>query len=91
MQRAMTDTSDAFEAIRYVRTKGELDILWDVGKFCNAVFKEMVAATRPGVPGAEHPVTERLHQIPKFRLGHTASCGLWLIALQPEMSGYRRS
>ncbi len=49
----LVDASDDFEALRYVRSKPELDLLRESGKLCDRVFKEMVAATRPGVSGTD--------------------------------------
>jgi Xaa-Pro dipeptidase len=49
----LVDASDAFEAIRYVRTKEELNLLRDSGKLCDVVFKEMVEVTRPGITGTD--------------------------------------
>ena len=52
-EATLEDASDAFEAVRYVRSKEELDVLRRAGKLCDSVFKEMVAATRPGVSGTD--------------------------------------
>ena len=52
-QADFPDASDDFEALRYVRSKEELNLLRDAGKLCDAVYKEMVEATRPGITGTE--------------------------------------
>jgi Xaa-Pro aminopeptidase len=49
----LVDASDDFEALRFVRSKPELDLLRKSGKLCDRVFKEMVAATRPGISGTD--------------------------------------
>ena len=49
----LDDASDAYEAVRLVRTKEELDVLRGAGKLCDSVFKEMVAMTRPGISGTD--------------------------------------
>jgi Xaa-Pro aminopeptidase len=49
----LVDASDDFEALRFVRSKPELDLLRESGKLCDRVFKEMVAATRPGISGTD--------------------------------------
>lgn len=52
-QAQFPDASDDFEALRFVRSRQELDLLRAAGKLCDAVYQEMVAATRPGVTGTE--------------------------------------
>ncbi|HVZ51164.1 MAG TPA: M24 family metallopeptidase, partial [Pseudolabrys sp.] len=49
----LVDASDPYEALRYVRTSEELDLLRKAGTLCDSVYKEMVAMTRPGVSGTD--------------------------------------